>query len=230
MPSLSPLHSFADKDLKFNVAKHFSLELKYDAKMSRRLSLLMGWGKDAEKHAEYTLVSVPEIRDSFLRTFCSSSSSLSSTTEDNNDARALEHLSRLADAFARALTGKEGKSIISRWRLAEMLELESGSAEACLDAAQAFATTKEEGRAAISMGSGEMTTWDFCKRAGFSNETFAHRLEEEGYVLARSLQGLDEAKFKDVGIGHGPEEPKLRRILKLVGAKDEHAADVRGVA
>jgi len=76
----------------------------------------------------------------------------------------------------------------------------------------------------------EMTTWEFFKRAGFSNETFAHRLEEEGYVLARSLQGLDEAKFKDVGIGCGPEEPKLRRILKLVGAKDEHAADVRGMA
>ena len=101
-PFFFHLGSFADKDLKFDLAKHFSLELKYDSKLSRRLSLLMGWGKDAEKKPEYQLVSVPQVRESFLLTF--------STGQEARDALTLEHtehLSRQADAFTRALTGKE---------------------------------------------------------------------------------------------------------------------------
>lgn len=89
---------------------------------------------------------------------------------------------------------------------------------------------KKEGSAAGTPTPADMTVWQFMKRAGFANTTFAHQLEEEGYTLARSLKGLDEQEFKKIGIGHGDDDAKLRHIIKLINAKDEDSIDLRAMA
>lgn len=220
-------------NLEVSTIENWNIELLYDHRLRRRLSMLL----TKDKINNYALVPISEIKDFFLEKFGNDHNLkhvMAIEKENFSASKWRARLNSLANDFCMALSKREEndtedsnnksrKPTISYYQLQKLFNLKtaSRSPEYCVEEAKIYSMQREKRKLDFQNMSkkikneNKMTTWQWMQRAGLEHTIFAAQFERKGFHFADSILNLEDDDLEAIGI-HIPE----------VGYDDENESDI----